>query len=301
MPAVIRVGIGGGDQEREFYLGQVRDQYFGLPDFSGPYYGRHTPGQLYGNEFDATLLCPADDDAAAVLAHLVPLHLAETRFAKSHLHRHSPGGMMVIERVLAESMTWRKIDWFAVTAYPYFRRLWDARQDDILDVLDYARCPQRAADPWAAIKGRSREKNWDAFGLGAGGTDLLDGEAAYRVTPGDHRTRLLLAGFLLNHREHADVLRHCDLARSGGGYDASDRWLRVEAFARLGLGDETQGRVLLAEYRRRLEAIPDPSAKVLDEIGSLALSCRRTGRWRSSRAVGRLPRTGSSPTRTTRW
>ena len=287
-PPWLRVGVGGSEADRRSFLSHVRGQYFGLPDFSGPYYGRHTPGQLYGNEFDAVLLCPSDADAAAIVGHLVPLHIAETRFARAHLQRHSPGGMMVIEQVLAASSQWRKIDWFALTAYPYFRRLWDAPRDDLLAVLDYARCPARAQDPWAAIKGRSREKTWDDLDLGPA-DDLLAGDAAYRVTPGDHRTRRLLAGFLLSHRDHAEVLRQCDLARSEGGYDANDRWLRVEAFARLGTGDEDHGRPLLDQYRRRLGAVAEPSAKVLDEVGSLGLMASD---WRlafesARRAVGK--------------
>src|SRR5204862_2710 len=84
-----------------------------------------------------------------------------------------------------------------------FRKAGEAPGDDLLEVLDYRRCPAREGDPWAAIKDRSREKNWDGIGydLGPPGIDPMRGEAPYRITPGDHATRLHLAAFL--HRQGA--------------------------------------------------------------------------------------------------
>src|SRR3954462_11498292 len=150
-PAVVRVGLGSDRADRGRFLRMVRDQYFGLPDFTAPYEGRHIAGQVYGNAFDATLLCAADDDLKAILAHLVPLHLEETAFARSHLERVAPGGLLVIEDAMRNSRRWRRIDWLAVAMYPYFKRLWEAPGEDILEVLDYRRCPTRESDPWAAI------------------------------------------------------------------------------------------------------------------------------------------------------
>jgi hypothetical protein len=270
VPAVMRIGIGGGETDRRRFLSAVRDQYFGLPDFSLPYYGKHTPGEIYGNEFDSTLLCPSDEEALALVEHLVTLHLDETAFARAHLQRHSAGGIFVIEQVMRESRQWRRIDWLAVTAYPFFPRLWELPRDDVLAVLDYRRCPQREENPWAALSGHSREKNWDHLDLDAT-INPVDGYQPDRVTPGDHRTRLMLAEFLLGHRLNDEVLHQCDLGRTEGGYSANDRWLKVEALARDGLGDEPQARVLFKRYRERLQAAADQTARTMDEIAGIAL------------------------------
>ena len=92
VPGVLRVAVGGGDGDVRRYLSAVHRQYFGTVDFAKPYYGRHAPGDLYGNEFDSTLLCPDYAAAASLLGHLVALHLEETRFARAHLERTGPAG-----------------------------------------------------------------------------------------------------------------------------------------------------------------------------------------------------------------
>ncbi len=272
VPAVIRAAVGGDESDRVQYLKAVRDQYFSMPDFSLPYYGNHEAGRLYANEFDSTLLSPTDEELRAVVEHLVPLHVDESHFAKAHLQRHSAGGIFVIEEVMGQSLRWRKIDWLAVTAYPYFRRLWQLPQDDVLELLDYRRCPARAKDPWAALKDRQREKDWHHLDLDGAANVLLEGEEqAYRVTPGDHETRLLLVEFIARHQLHADVLRQCEVGRLEAGPDADPRWIKAQALAYHGLGDEPRAKGLLTEYRQRLQSRSDPSAQTLDEIGSIAL------------------------------
>jgi hypothetical protein len=271
VPAVIRAGIGGSAADRRRCLSVVRDQYFGRPDFSKPYYGKHEPGQLYDNEFDSTLLCDNDDEMRSIIELLVPLHLAETKFAKAHLQRHQRGGMFVIEQVMKNSLQWRKIDWLAVTSYPYFRRLWTAGQQDILELLDYRRCPERANDPWAALKGRQREKNWNDLNLDPAAFNPLQDEEPYRVTDGDHRTRFLLAGFLLRHKLNDDVFQQCEIGRAEGGYPNNPKWTKIEGLALSALGRKDEGRELLSVYRRKLQEERSPSADVLDEIASMAL------------------------------
>jgi hypothetical protein len=271
VPVVIRAGIDGTAEDRRRYLSCIRDQYFGLPDFSRPYYGKHTPGQIYGNEFDSTLLSPNDAGLRNIVEHLVTLHLAETRFAKSHLQRNSRGGILVIEQVMKESLRWRKIDWLAATSYPFFKRLWNTEREDILDLLDYSRCPARQQNPWATLQGRSREKNWNDLDLDPVKSDPLVGQSPYRVSPGDHRTRLALAHFLLSHRLYEDVLAQCKVAQDEGGYRASDQWLKIEGLAQRGVGKDSESRKLFGQYREKLEADPSPTAQTFDEIASMAL------------------------------
>jgi hypothetical protein len=271
VPIVIRCAVGGTDEDRHRYLRPVREQYFGLTDFSAPYYGKHDAGRVYGNEFDSTLLASDGAQLRKLVEYLVPLHVEEARFARAHLQRHSPGGMFVIEDVMRNSARWRKIDWLGVAAYPFFKRLWDLARDDVLEVLDYRRCPGRAKDPWAALSGRAREKNWDDLGLDPTPWNPFDGERAYRITPGDHPVRLRLAKFLLRQDAFAEVLEHCEIARAEGGYDAAERWLKAEAMARHGLGRKAEARALFAQYRQQLERVTDPSAELLDEIGGIAL------------------------------
>lgn len=270
-PAVIRGAIGAGTDERQRFLSIVCNQYFRMPDFFIPYHGKHEKGQLYGNEFDSCLLAPDDVPLRAVIQHLVPLHLEETRFAADRTEPHLGGGTLVIEEVMERSLKWRRIDWLAIAQYPYFPRLWDTEKSDILDVLDYRRCPQRVKDPWAALKHRSREKNWDHLNFRPETHDLMQLEQPYRISPGDMRSRLSLAQFLLRCDDRAGVLEHCSFASNEAKDKVDAVWLKIEGLARYGLGEQERARALFQSYRRKLLSIEGPSASTFDEVGAIAL------------------------------
>jgi tetratricopeptide (TPR) repeat protein len=270
VPAVIRGCLSADDEARRALLSMLHDQYFIMPPFSDAYYGEHISGQLYGNEFDSCLLSADDDRLRHVIEHLVPLHVEETAYAVQHAEPRRGGGLLIIEDTLQDSLRWRKIDWLAVAMYPYFPRLWEAGEEDFLDVLDYARCGARRADPWAALRRHSRERNWDHLQLTAH-YDLARLEQPYRISPGDVRSRLPLTGFLLRRGHPEEALRQCELAAGESEEELAPAWLKMEGLARHELNHEDQARALFVRYRERLMAGTDASAATFDEISSTFL------------------------------
>jgi len=290
-PGMLRVCIGPDRDGRRCYLSGIQAQYFSMPDFSPAYYGQHEEGRLYGNEFDSTLVSPDDEGVRRILDHLQPLHLEEFGYASQFDDPPSGGGMMVIEHVLKWSREWRKVDWFALSAYPYFARLWDTEKSDILEILDFRRCPRRASDPWAALSSRAREANWDHLGLTQPAVDVMHLEKPYRVSPGDSATRFLLAEFLLNVEKHGAALEQCQIASAEDATGLPEAWKGTEGMARHGLGQEVEARELLTDYRTGLKGQPDPSAQTLDKIAGLDLML---GDWaeaaaHAEEAVGKDP------------
>lgn len=270
VPGVIRGCFGGGGGARGQTLADIAPQYFKMADFSGPYYGRVEPGGIYANEFDSVLAAGDPDAIRRVVEHLVPLHISERNAARSRgAQLPSAGGVFVIEEAMAGSLAWRKIDWLAVSMYPYFARLWDADATDILDVLDFTRCPQRSKDPWAALKQRKREKSWDTLSLPDSRSDLALNEGPYRISPGDTRARLELARFLLRSNLAEELQLQIEAAKREARELPRD-WMKLEGLLLHRMGKEGALDVLGA-YRTALEAEPSPSAEMLDEIAGIAL------------------------------
>lgn len=273
-PAVLRCAIGGSDPERRRTLALLRPQYFDMPDYSRPYYDQWEPRQLYANEFDSTLLLPDRGALRRILSHLLPLHVEETARTLARLQRHREGGVLVIESAMARSRSLRRIDWLALAMYPHFPRLWDDTQDDILDVLDFRRCPERARDPWAALKQHERERGWDHLTLPAPTHDLHFLEEPYRISPGDHRTRLPLAQLLARQGAEEEALAQLARARAEST-ELPAGWLKLEGLIRHRQGQEEAARGLLRQYVDKLTAAdPDPSDSVLDDLGSVQLLLR---------------------------
>lgn len=270
-PAVLRCAIGGSEEEKRRTLALIKPQYFDMPDYSRPYYERWEPRELYSNEFDSMLLFPDRDSLRRTLSHLLPLHAEETKRTLADLQPRRSGGMLVIETAMARSRTFRRIDWLAVAMYPYFPRLWDLAREDVLDVLDFSRRPERSADPWAALKRRKREASWDHLSLGAPSHDLHLLEEPYRISPGDHQTRLPLARRLFRERSTEEAVDQLARARSDSA-DLPLPWLKLEGLILHGKGQEEAATALFRKYVERLAATnPEPSASVLDELGSVQL------------------------------
>lgn len=273
-PAVLRCAIGGSDEEKRRTLALLKPQYFDLPDYSRPYYDQWEPRQLYANEFDSTLLLPDRGALRRLLSHLLPLHVEETARTRARLQRHREGGVLIIESAMARSLSMRRIDWLALAMYPHFPRLWDDTQDDILDVLDFRRCPERARDPWAALKQHKRERSWDHLTLPEPTHDLLFLEEPYRISPGDHRTRLPLAQRLARQGDEEEALAQLARARAESP-ELPIGWLKLEGLIRHRQRQEDAARGLLSQYVERLSgANPEPADSVLDDLGSVQLLLR---------------------------
>lgn len=268
VPSVLR-GLVGATEDRAQLLSPLQYQYFAQPDFTGPYYGDHVPGQLYANEFDSCLVTDQVSTLHNLIQQLLPLHRQETRLAtQGGPDLRGSGGMLIIEHTMQASQSWRKIDWLSTAMYPYFPRLWDLDRSDLLKLLDISRCADRLTDPWAALKPLQRERDWEHLRL----REVVPPEpdlTPYRLPVTAVGPRLPLARFLQRHAQHLGVLEQCEAVR--GRVTHEPMWLRVEGMSRLALDQPEIGKPLLRAYQDHLLDHCDGTPASYDQIWGMAM------------------------------
>ncbi len=269
IPLIIRAGVGGNKAQRQKYISSIQEQYFSLDSFSIPYQNRHRKNKIYNNEYDISILFSHFSALDRVMKHILPLHYEESEKAIAKGENSTKSGMLGVEESLNFSLQWRKLDWFSLTQTQYIPRLWFSEHADILDILDYQRCPERIADLFAPLKNFRREKNWDNLKLPRY-SKVMWKEKPYRVTTGDYQTREHLIQFNQRYGLWKHSLKLIEHAQKES-LDLPVVWRKLEAISRYYLGQKEHAQKLFASYRMCLDDDPMKSAETYDEMARIWL------------------------------
>jgi tetratricopeptide (TPR) repeat protein len=148
VPAVVRIALGSAPHTTRF-LTTLIPQYFHLPPVDVRENTIMSP-RLYGNPYDCCFVSESEDCVRRLVDKLLPLHVAESQFAREHWSEKfgSGGKLYLVEGTLVTSVSkFRRVDWLILAQCEYFPRLWELDKPNICDELgalfDYRQWKER--------------------------------------------------------------------------------------------------------------------------------------------------------------